>query len=160
MKKALFTLLACVAALTVQSQNVLDGSDPGLQQLPKSLGSGVGPAIYHPSAPSYPTPYPVAFHRMVSPADFQQLLTAINAQSFASQQLPMIQAAGLCGWFTCQQCAMLMQIFPFDDNRLQALRYIAPHLIDPYYCQPIMNVLTFDTSRQSAWNIITALHRY
>lgn len=90
----------------------------------------------------------------VSDHDFNLLLAAVNNQTFASDQLPMIQAAGLCGYFTCSQCAALMDVFDFDDNRLKVVSYLAPHLIDPIQCQPIMNELSFVSDRQTAWRII------
>lgn len=92
----------------------------------------------------------------VSPPDFEKLLQIVNGQTFASNQLPMIQAAGLCGWFTCSQCAALMNIFDFDDNKLKVVEYLAPHLIDPIRCQPIMEQLSFISDRQKAWRIISA----
>lgn len=91
----------------------------------------------------------------VSPGDFQNLLNAINNQTFASNQLPMVQAAGLCGWFTCSQCAAIMNCFSFDSNRLQVVRYLAPHIIDPIRCQPIMDQLSFSDDRQTAWRLLS-----
>lgn len=92
----------------------------------------------------------------VSPPDFEKLLSIVSGQTFASNQLPMIQAAGLCGWFTCSQCAALMNIFDFDDNKLKVVEYLAPHLIDPIRCQPIIEQLSFISDRQKAWRIISA----
>lgn len=110
------------------------------------------------NAPMYPGPGPAvmpSYSWAVSEPDFSALITAVSNQTFASNQLPMIQAAGLCGWFTSAQCAALMNIFDFDDNKLKVVRYIAPHLIDPIHCQPIMNALSFITNRQEAWRIIS-----
>ncbi len=95
----------------------------------------------------------------VSPDDFQNLLNAINNQTFASNQLPMVQAAGLCGWFTCSQCAAIMSCFSFDSNRLQVVRYLAPHIIDPIRCQPILDQLSFSDDRQTAWRLLLSQAR-
>lgn len=162
MRTAFLSILAVVAAMTAVAQNPLDGSNPGLQTLPAPLSRGVGPVSNF--TPSTPSPYwgsnnSYRYRRPVSASDFRQLLSAVNAQTFASNQLPMIQAAGLCGWFTCAQCAALMQIFDFDDNKLQVVQYLAAHLVDPFYPQPIMNQLTFQSSKRSAWNIIASMHR-
>lgn len=102
-----------------------------------------------------PTPMPNA-HWAVNPNDFNKLLNAIQNQTFVSNQMPMIQAAALCGWFTCDQCAALMNIFDFDDTKLKVVTYMAPHLIDPIRCQPIMNSLSFISDQQKAWQIISA----
>lgn len=109
--------------------------------------------------PVFPEPGPVAMPQMswaVSDQNFQALMAVITNQTFASNQLPMVQAAGLCGWFTCAQCAQLMGIFDFDDNRLKVVRYLAPHIIDPIRCQPIMDMLNFDSDRHQAWLILSA----
>lgn len=123
---------------------------------PQSVFDGMRPV---PAAPAMPglvaAPMP-QMHRPVSGPDFARLLNAINAQTFASNQLPMVQAAGLCGWFTCEQCAALMNIFDFDDNKLKVVTYLAPHLVDPIRSQPIMQSLSFVSNQQKAWQIISA----
>ena len=101
-----------------------------------------------------PTPMPTP-RWAVAPQDFNALLVLIQNQTFASNQLPMIQAAALCGYFTCDQCAALMNIFDFDDNKLKVVTYLAPHLIDPIRCQPIMQSLSFISDQQKAWQIIS-----
>lgn len=194
MKTFVISILACCATLAVQGQNPLNGSNPGLQQLPtqqslngsnpglqqvptqqalngsnpglqqvpqaRSFNNGIGVQPYMPpSNPIYQGPYPSAYSYVVSPVDFQRLLSAVNAQTFASNQLPMIQAAGLCGWFTTSQCAQLMQLFDFDDNRLQVLRYLAPHIVDPYYYNPVLNALNFMSSQQTARDILRSMSR-
>lgn len=118
-------------------------------------GYSAPPAQGAPVFPGYGTPYVPQPSWAVSPVDFQALLTAINNQTFASNQLPMVQAAGLCGWFTCSQCAAIMNCFDFDSNRLQVVRYLAPHIIDPIRCQPIMDQLSFSDDRQTAWRILS-----
>ena len=73
-----------------------------------------------------PTPMPTP-RWAVAPQDFNALLVLIQNQTFASNQLPMIQAAALCGYFTCDQCAALMNIFDFDADiydRRFAVRFI------------------------------------
>ena len=43
----------------------------------------------------------------------------------------------------------------FDDNKLKVVTYLAPHLIDPIRCQPIMQSLSFISDQQKAWQIIS-----
>lgn len=119
-------------------------------------GNGPGDIVGAPQ-PSGWLPRPLPSDAVqVAPGDFANLLQAINNQTFESNQMPMVEAAGLCGWFSCSQCAALMNVFSFDDNRLKVVRYLAPHLIDPIRCQPIMDQLAFQSDRQTAWNIISA----
>lgn len=131
----------------------------GLASLIMFFGSAQAQYDFGNTAPMMPglapTPMPTNAWA-VSPPDFTKLLVAVKNQTFASNQLPMVQAAGLCGWFTCDQCAALMNLFDFDDNKLKVVTYLAPHLIDPIRCQPIMDSLTFISNRQKAWQIISA----
>lgn len=118
-----------------------------------------GADLFTETAPMMPgmVPTPMSTARWaVSAQDFGALLTLIGNQTFASNQLPMIRAAGLCGYFTCEQCAALMNLFDFDDNKLKVVTYLAPHLIDPIRCQPIMESLSFISDQQKAWQIISA----
>ena len=157
----------------------LNGSNPGPVILPEGLNDGVGPVEggsaepASAAAPMYPAPFGGGYNLVpfplygqgyqgyvyvvpVSSADFAQLVKLIKAQPFQSEQLNLIKAAGLSGWFTCGQCAALMHLFTFDDTRLQVLRLIAPHLIDIYGAHQILNSLTFDSSRQQAWTILNS----
>ncbi len=86
--------------------------------------------------------------------DFAALVDVVRQQTFASSQLPMIQVAGLAGWFTCGQCSVLMNLFSFDDNKLQVVRYLAAHLVNPSEWQPIINSLSFYSNQQKAKSLI------
>ena len=145
--------LSVSACVWCQSANSLmnfggPGSGQGMPMYP-----GPGPTVLAPGAPPYAMPVSAD---AVNPHDFALLMNAILQQNFASEQLPMVQAAGLCGWFTCSQCAQLMQIFDFDSNKLDVVRYLAPHLIDPGENQPIMECLSFISDQQTAQRIISA----
>lgn len=121
---------------------------------PDNVGPLDAPMI--PVMPGMGAPMPMPTDKWaVSPRDFNALLTAIRDQTFDSNQLPMIQAAGLCGWFTCEQCAALMNIFDFDENKLKVVAYLAHHLIDPIRWYPIQQSLSFIDSQQKAWRIIS-----
>lgn len=144
--RILLLATALAAALAASAQ------DPG----PAIPPDNVSDPLLAPMMPGeVPTPLPNN-QWAVTPHDFQMLMVAIQSQTFASNQLPMIQAAGLCGWFTCEQCAALMNIFDFDDNKLRVVQYLARHLIDPIRCQPILQSLSFVDDQQKAWRIISA----
>ena len=153
MKKTLHILLAALALspAAASAQTPANSSAP----LPSTDNSA---DLFTDTAPMMPgiAPTPMPTPRWaVAPQDFNALLVLIQNQTFASNQLPMIQAAALCGYFTCDQCAALMNIFDFDDNKLKVVTYLAPHLIDPIRCQPIMQSLSFISDQQKAWQIIS-----
>lgn len=141
-------LSACLTAISLAVMTITaqfpagPPATPGMPSTPLAPGFG-------------PRPFPTSSWA-VNDHDFALLVAAINNQTFASNQLPMIQAAGLCGYFTCIQCAQLMAIFDFDSNKLQVVTFLAPHLIDPIRCQPIMDQLSFVSDQKKAWEIISA----
>lgn len=149
-----YTTVPGTSPLSAQQQNYTTPIPEG-DMSQYNGGYSAPPAQGAPVFPGYGTPLVPQPSWAVSPIDFQALLTAINNQTFASNQLPMVQAAGLCGWFTCSQCAAIMNCFDFDSNRLQVVRYLAPHIIDPIRCQPIMDQLSFSDDRQTAWRILS-----
>lgn len=146
----------------VQPADPVPATPPGGQQGTPQQSDPADLTTLQDAAPMFPgmpgmAPMPMPTDNWaVAPHDFAVLLNLIQNQTFASNQLPMIQAAGLCGWFTCQQCAALMNLFDFDDNKLKVVTYLAPHLIDPIRCQPIMQSLSFVSNQQKAWRIISA----
>lgn len=138
-------LLAAVLLTVVSVTAQFPAGPPAVPGMPSTpLAPGFGPKPFATSAWA------------ISDHDFALLLNAISNQTFSSNQLPMVQAAGLCGYFTCGQCAQLMALFDFDSNKLQVVTYLAPHLIDPIRCQPIMDQLTFNSDQKKAWEIISA----
>ena len=164
--KAPLTLISLIlgSILTASAQTTGQAADPQqpspafqlpMPENPQSTPTPAG-APMMPGMPGI-APAPMANSSWaVNDYDFNRLVAAIRNQTFASNQLPMIQAAGLCGWFTCTQCAVLMNLFDFDDNKLKVVEYLAPHLINPIRCQPIMQSLSFVSDQQKAWRIISA----
>ena len=48
----------------------------------------------------------------------------------------------------------MTRIFTLGDKQLRVLRMIAPHIVDPQNATDIYNVLTFDSEKSKAGEII------
>ena len=86
----------------------------------------------------------------------QRMLQKIQKKSFAADKLDLVEVAALGGWFTCAQCATLMDQFTFTHDKLQVVKVVAPRLIDPRNSNVIMSRLSFDSDRKKAADYIAA----
>jgi hypothetical protein len=52
--------------------------------------------------------------------------------------------------YTCDQCARMMELFSFTDDKLHVLRIMAPRIVDARNALAIYNVFTFDSDKEEA----------
>lgn len=84
------------------------------------------------------------------------LLQKIRKKSFAADKLDLVEVAALGGRFTCAQCATLMDLLTFTNDKLQVVKFVSPRLTDPRNSNVIMSKLTFDSDRKKAADYIAA----
>lgn len=94
--------------------------------------------------------------RCLTEDQMNTLLQKIQKKSFAADKLDLVEVAALSGWFTCAQCATLMDQFTFTHDKLQVVKLVAPRLIDPRNSNVIMSRLSFDSDRKKAADYIAA----
>ena len=80
------------------------------------------PVAVVPVQPAYPDAMPDRLFR-----DFHR---KVKSEMFKDDQLQLIQAGVEHKLFTCRQCAEMMSLFTFDDDKMQVLRLFAPRLVD------------------------------
>lgn len=133
--------------VSTYQERVLNDND---EDLP---GSGIPqplPPVYAPSAGIMHNR--VGMYGMTD-RDFSILYGKVkSADSY--NKMDLIEVAGLGCYYTCSQCAKVMCIFNFNDDRLKALRYMAPHIIDPQNADVIYKLFVFDDDKDKAANII------
>lgn len=81
---------------------------------------------------------------------FAILSQKVKAASFNREKYDLLQVASLGCYYTCAQCASIMAGLSFDDERLEALRIMAPRVVDPQNAAVVESVLTFDSSKSAA----------
>ena len=87
-------------------------------------------------------------------ASFSILYNKVKNATFDDNKFDLLQVASLGCYYSCAQTARIMRIFTFGDKQLRVLRMMAPHIVDPQNATDIYNVLTFDSEKSEAGEII------
>ena len=87
-------------------------------------------------------------------ASFSKLYNKVKKASFDDNKFDLIEVASLGCYYSCAQTARMMRMFTFGDNQLKVLRIMAPHIVDPQNASDIYNVLTFDSEKKKAGEIM------
>ena len=74
--------------------------------------------------------------------------------SFDDNKFDLIEVASLGCFYSCSQTARMMKMFTFSDKQLKVLRLMAPHIVDPENAIAIYDVLTFDSEKSKAGEIM------
>lgn len=102
------------------------------------------PVAVVPVQPAYPNAMPDRAFR-----DFYQ---KVKREMFKDDQMQLIRAGVEHKLFTCQQCAEMMSLFTFDDDKMQVLRMFARRLVDKENYETILreidSMFTQDDARK------------
>ena len=94
------------------------------------------------------------FVREMSGSDFDILCSKIKKQSFLDGKLDMIEVASLGCFYSCRQCIEILGIFTFDSDKLKALKFLAPRIVDQRNNYSIIKSFTFSSDQEKAAAII------
>ena len=83
-------------------------------------------------------------------SDFKLLRSLLKEESFDNDRIKMIRVACIGNYFTSSQCADMLSLLSFDSNKLEALEYIAPRVIDKHACDVILKEFSFISNREKA----------
>ena len=78
----------------------------------------------------------------------------MKEESFDKDRVKMIRVACIGNYFTSRQCADMLSLLSFDSNRLEALEYIAPRVIDKHVCDVILKEFSFISNREKAEELL------
>ncbi|WP_224364090.1 DUF4476 domain-containing protein [Hyalangium versicolor] len=82
------------------------------------------------STPPPPPPAPVPVAQPISEGQLQQLLNAINKESFGDGKLRVLESASPTQFFLVSQVQKILQRFSFGDDKLDAVRTLWPRVLD------------------------------
>ena len=111
-------------------------------QRPTLPPSGVGPDA------------PIYYGCCLDDASFSRLYNKVKNASFDDNKFDLIEVASLGCFYSCSQTARMMKMFTFSDKQLKVLRLMAPHIVDPENAIAIYDVLTFDSEKSKAGEIM------
>lgn len=104
-----------------------------------------------------PTPPVIAIcPPSVSEADrrFEDLYRDIKNAPFKDEQLERLRREAVYGRFTCAQCARLLALLQWDDEKLEFLRILAPTIVDKYNGDLLTKQMTFDSAKKEARRLL------
>lgn len=84
------------------------------------------------TAPQKPSVVIVPGHaaRPVTDTQFNDFYNKVKARPFKDEQMKLIRAGADNKYFTCRQCARMMSLFAFDDDKMKVLRIFASRIVD------------------------------
>ena len=68
--------------------------------------------------------------RAMRDKDFSMMYKIVKKYSFDDKKIDIIRVASIGSFFSSRQCAELLSLISFNDNRLEALEVMAPRIVD------------------------------
>lgn len=89
------------------------------------------PTVIHPQTPSVIiVPGHVITGQPISEKQFNDFYKKVTSRHFKDEQMKLIRAGVEKRYFTCRQCARMMSLYNFDDDKIKVLRMFAPRIVD------------------------------
>ncbi len=106
--------------------------------------------------PDMERPYPGYRNRIypLSDDEFSIVYKRMKEATFDDNKMALIDVAVLGCYFTCAQCAKLINMFSFSDKQLRALKMMAPRIVDPQNGYTIYQVFKFSSDKDEAARIL------
>lgn len=90
----------------------------------------------------------------LSDRGFSTLYNKISNSSFGDEKKDLIEVASLGCYFSCSQCAQILGLFSFDDDKYSVLEFMAPRIIDLQNVNLIYSQFTFDDAKKKAADLL------
>ena len=91
--------------------------------------------------------------------DFKMMCEVIDDASFHEKKIGVIKVACISSYFNSKQCAKLLSMISFDDAKLNALKVLAPRIIDKDVTE-IVKQFSFSSSKDKAMEILSKYKRH
>lgn len=93
-------------------------------------------------------------------ASFAKLYNKVKSATFDDNKFDLLEMASLGCSYSCEQTARVMRLFSFGDKQLKVLSMMASRIVDPQNAIVIYDVLTFDSEKSKAGEIMRNARRY
>ncbi|MDZ4181348.1 MAG: DUF4476 domain-containing protein [Candidatus Cloacimonadaceae bacterium] len=94
--------------------------------------------------------------KLMSDKDFTDLLARIKKESFADDQLRVLNTAAKNSRFNVNQIVRLLGAFSFASDQLSALQIAYPECDDPHNNYKILDAFTFSSDKEEAEEIMNS----
>lgn len=86
--------------------------------------------------------------------DFSMMYRIVKNTSFDKNKIDIIRVACIGSNLSSMQCSRLLSLLSFDDNKLEALKIMAPNIVDAKDFDRIINQFSFPSSKEKAAKIL------
>ena len=89
----------------------------------------------------------------MSDKDFKMMCEVVDETSFNERKIRVIKVACISSYFTSKQCAQLLSMFSFENDKLEALKVLCPKLVDKD-AKEIIKQFSFSSNKDKAIEIL------
>lgn len=101
-------------------------------------------------------PYlPVPPRHAITYNDFGRLMRQLEQEFFSDDQLAVVRTAARENYFFVGQVEEILDIFSFEDDRLEAVTLLRPRILDPENSFRLYGKFTFSSSKEELAQILT-----
>lgn len=75
------------------------------------------------------------------PEEFRHFYEEVKSRPFKDDQIEMMRVVARNNSLNCGQCASLMALYAFDDDKMKVLRIFASNIVDPENYKAILDVI-------------------
>ena len=86
------------------------------------------------------SPVPV-YVKGMHPEDFRHFYERVKSRPFKDDQIEMMRTVARNNSLNCAQCASLMALYTFDDDKMKVLRIFASNIADPENYEAILDII-------------------
>lgn len=104
-------------------------------------------------APYLPEPEPPLIYPM-SDGDFSVLYNRVKNEAFADDKLNILRTAADENFFLVEQIEELLDLFAFEEDRLQVVRMLNHNMLDRENCYRLYSKFEFSDSKESLNRIL------
>ena len=104
-------------------------------------------------APYLPEPEPPLIYPM-SDGDFSVLYNRVKDEAFADDKLNILRTAADENYFLVEQVEELLDLFAFEEDRLQVVRILNHNMLDRENCYRLYSKFEFSDSKESLNRIL------
>ncbi len=92
--------------------------------------------------------------RMVSHTEIEELYQNVKKAFPQEKKISTLRRGVMQKYVTCKQCIRLMSLCHFDNERIEFLKVLAPHIFDPYSSSLIVDSMNFLSGKKEAQEIL------
>lgn len=115
-------------------------------QVQKPIQTQVQNIEKHPQIQQQPQQISPAYYQPMSPEDFASAKASISSKSFEDSKLTLAKQIAASNHLTSKQVKEIMQLFSFEDSKLDFAKYAYKYVYDPNNYYIVNDAFTFSSS--------------